>query len=618
MSKVIIKIAGKEIVFSHLTLSQEMCELNTFSFNYQIESRDGVTIDTYNKFYKDNLFQTVEILVDQRKIFEGCISAILCVNQYDYYIDFEVKGNCYAVTLNLIKECASHNKKSLSDIFKTLVEKVPAKIQPTYTEPLHYTAQFNVTNFEMIQLLCRREGEWMYYDGSQIVIAKPEGKAIQLNQKSSDVFDIQLNVKIPQGAFNIASYDSIKGDATIKTAKKPATSNTLRGIAADKQVIASANNVYQAQAVPFDDYVERQLDKYEAQKFARAIVLKGKTNNPSIALGSVVELMNNDKSEGVYVVISLLHAAQDGDSYFNEFEAIPQEEKYPPYVDPEAKIEIAPQYAIVTQNEDGDGLSRIKVNYYWSEDGVESCWMDVLTPHAGAGRGFRFLPEVGDEVLVDFYENNVEAPYAIGAVYSTDRKDGIPEEGNHIKAIATKSNRRLQFDEKRGLLFLTDFYNDDKSGNSVFLEKNDQKTTTHIYSKQSDDNQSLIQIDASDGINIVILDQNKETVRIKLDRKGKKLDVFAKAEITLHSEQLVKIKATDIELEGDQSIKMKTKKFELKSDEVLVDAMMEVALSAKQSMKIASNMATEIKGGATLDMNGGAKASLKGGVVMIN
>jgi len=59
-------------------------------------------------------------------------------------------------------------------------------------------------------------------------------------------------------------------------------------------------------------------------------------------------------------------------------------------------------FAIVTNNKDPDGLGRVKLKLPWMADAAESDWARVVTPMAGAGRGFYCLPEVDDEVLVAF------------------------------------------------------------------------------------------------------------------------------------------------------------------------------------------------------------------------
>lgn len=617
MNKVLVKLGDKEILFSNLKLDQSLCELHSFSFNYQIEAPNGVTLDTYMKFYEDSLDKSIEIEVNQKSIFEGIVTSIECINQFDFYIDFEIKGKCKLAALDAVKECKSFYKKKLSDIFKTLVKDLPSSIQPAYSEPLHYTVQYNVSNFEMLQMLCRREGEWMYYNGRQIVIKKPNDRPIQLNQKKNEVFNIKLDVKMPKGANTIMGYDTIKGNITKEDPKKSKQSNALDKVPKGKQFIAGKESIYQAETVPFEDYLKRSKEKYETQRIAGTVVLKGSTNNQSVLLGSIVEIMNGDKSEGTYVITKVSHCSLESSEYYNDFEAIPNTEKLAPYVDPEAKIEALPTYALVTQNEDKDGLSRIKVKFYWATNNEESCWMDLVTPHAGAGKGFRFLPEIDDEVIVDFYDNNVEAPYAIGAVYSKDRKDGVKEEGNHIKKISTKTNRRLLINDNDGVVYIGDSSPNEKyKGNIMHFEKKDDKQTIYLGSETSENETNAIEIDKQKGIHLAIKN-GQETVEIKLYKDGDKIKIFAKEEILIHSEKTIKIKANDIELNANNSLKMSAQKIELNAvQDVKIEAKLNAEIKALAAKIEATNV--DVKGDAMLNMQATGPAILKGAMVMIN
>ena len=44
-------------------------------------------------------------------------------------------------------------------------------------------------------------------------------------------------------------------------------------------------------------------------------------------------------------------------------------------------------------------------------------WIRVLSPHAGPNQGIQFIPEIGDQVLVDFEGGDAESPYVVGSLY---------------------------------------------------------------------------------------------------------------------------------------------------------------------------------------------------------
>ncbi len=72
-----------------------------------------------------------------------------------------------------------------------------------------------------------------------------------------------------------------------------------------------------------------------------------------------------------------------------------------------------------------DEYGRVKVQFNWDRVGKfndqSSCWIRVSQGMAGGSYGIMFLPRIGQEVIVDFLEGNVDQPIIIGRVYNKDQ-----------------------------------------------------------------------------------------------------------------------------------------------------------------------------------------------------
>ncbi|WP_227544006.1 type VI secretion system Vgr family protein [Acinetobacter bereziniae] len=82
-----------------------------------------------------------------------------------------------------------------------------------------------------------------------------------------------------------------------------------------------------------------------------------------------------------------------------------------------------------------DEWGRIKVRFLFtrnedhSHDGgagandndTDSAWVDVLTPWAGEGYGARFLPRIGELVVVDFFAGDIDRPFVVGRIHEAQR-----------------------------------------------------------------------------------------------------------------------------------------------------------------------------------------------------
>ena len=109
--------------------------------------------------------------------------------------------------------------------------------------------------------------------------------------------------------------------------------------------------------------------------------------------------------------------------------------------------------AIVTDNQDPEGLGRVRLRLPWAVDPSEGyeTWARVATFMAGAERGSWFIPEPDDEVLVAFEAGDPRRPYVLGALWNG--VDAPPEsmaQGNHIRSLTSRSGIKITMDDTDG------------------------------------------------------------------------------------------------------------------------------------------------------------------------
>lgn len=104
---------------------------------------------------------------------------------------------------------------------------------------------------------------------------------------------------------------------------------------------------------------------------------------------------------------------------------------------------------IVANNQDPEGLGRIKISFPWLSDNNETGWVRIATLMAGSQRGTFFLPEVGDEVLVAFEHGDINHPYVIGALWNgVDNPPETNSDGkNNIRKIRSRSGHEIVFND---------------------------------------------------------------------------------------------------------------------------------------------------------------------------
>ena len=225
--------------------------------------------------------------------------------------------------------------------------------------------------------------------------------------------------------------------------------------------------------------------------------------------------------------------------------------------------------AIVTNTKDPDKRGRVKVKYAWMGEAktVESDWARVVTFMAGNGRGAHFLPDVDDEVLISFEHGNMNHPYIIGALYSTEDKviEKNEDGKNNIKMIKSRSGHTITIDdtsEKEKFIF------EDKSG------------------KRS-----------------ITFDVKEKTLNI-VNTEGD-MTISAKGNITLKSEKKMTIEGeTGVEIKSDGEIKIDGKTLDIKSSKTL-------DITAGSSLTAKASSSADVESGSTLTLKGSTSVKTK-------
>jgi phage protein D/phage baseplate assembly protein gpV len=125
---------------------------------------------------------------------------------------------------------------------------------------------------------------------------------------------------------------------------------------------------------------------------------------------------------------------------------------------------------IVTNNKDPLEMGRVRVKFPSLSADDESAWARMVAPMAGDGRGFFYLPEVDDEVLVGFESGDIHRPFVIGALWNGKDKppiqtsDAVGGDGKvNKRVLKSRSGHTITLDDSSGGEEITIV---DKTGNN--------------------------------------------------------------------------------------------------------------------------------------------------------
>ena len=195
--------------------------------------------------------------------------------------------------------------------------------------------------------------------------------------------------------------------------------------------------------------------------------------------------------------------------------------------------------AVVTNNQDPEGLGRVKVKFPWLSDDNETDWVRVATLMAGPERGSFFLPEVGDEVLVAFEHGDINAPYVIGVLWNGQQKP--PETNsdgkNNIRKIRSRSGHEIVF-------------NDDDTAKKEKIEIH-TKAGHRIVLDDSAGGEKIEVVDKT-GSNRIVIDSVKNSIGIEcgmqLKIKAQTVEIEGTASLTLKSNAILTIQGMPVKI----------------------------------------------------------------------
>ena len=437
-------------------------------------------LDTYEGFVMENSKKLLGKKISlsywqygsENQVFSGIVTGLKNRKESGYG-KLVITGHSPSILLENGRADRSFEQLSLSQIVKEIGVNYPqeGKIHAEEQElnvrrVLPYTVQSQESDFGFIQRLATRYGEYFYYNGKELIFGNKAEPVLELSE-GRELIELEFELGLKAQGFSGFAYDAEKGESIQHNAQEVQTEwkeNALQAVAvqASKQLFGNVPKSVFSGSEKSQELEEMLLKEKENRE--SLIWVRGRSRDSRLKNGSRAKLTDiNGRAMETYRIVEIRHY-YNGDEYYNEFVGV-SDVLHPPYQDSGAFPKSQEQMGRVVENADPLGLGRVRVQMMWQEAGSEKTpWIRLLQPHSGSGKGFYFVPEIGEEVLVGFQGGNAEKPYVIGTQYNGKEKSGYADKENNIKAVHTRSGHKLVFTEDESILIT------DKSGNEILLD----------------------------------------------------------------------------------------------------------------------------------------------------
>ena len=448
-------------------LHQYNCQHDTFTIETPEDS-----FDAFNEYImehsRDLLGQPLTIKFYQYgkvvQHFSGIITRIYCKRQTGGgYGTLYISGNAPSILLDQGKACHSYENKTLKEIITLVSEgydnsaQVDSSAGVNTTRALPYTVQYNESDYDFICRLANLYGEYFYYDGSKLIFGNKLQETIDLGE-NLNLIDEDFTLEMKPQEFEYIAYDFHRAEVYRKDAESACCEYKNNPIQTDakntskKLFKKTPQKYHSATSLEQSDIDLEEVVRQERDLRELSLKVTGRSRDPRLRMNTFACLTDiNARAMETYRVIKISHY-HSGMNYENSFEAIPLM-RTPADYNAEAFPRAEQQPAIVKDNNDPQGMGRVRVQFFWQKGDELSPWIRMIQPYAGNGKGFYFIPEVGEEVMVDFENGNAERPFVLGAHYNGAAKSGYKPT---TKAIHTQSGTKILLNDAEGSVRIED------------------------------------------------------------------------------------------------------------------------------------------------------------------
>jgi len=482
-----------------------------------------------------------------------------------------------ALKLTTVRKNAIFTDSKDSDIISKLGSGVGLSTDIVATTVTHKeVVQYYTTDWDFIMSRAEVNGLIVVTDNGKLVAAKPDvsGTPELQVQFGYDIieFDGEVDATYQYAGAEGNAWD-MSTQAVINASASEPTVNEQGNLTGSQlaDVLGSSTAAMDTSATITQDDIQTWADasllKSRLSMFKGSITFQG---SAKAKVNTVIKLIGvSDRLKGNAYISGVIHTLEEG-KWMTE-----------------AKIGLSPEWFVENHevaapgasgllpgikglqtgvvkkiNEDPDNEFRVQVEIPILGADGESVWARLSTFYNGNGIGAFFMPEINDEVILGFMNDDPRFPVILGSVYSSSiAAPETPDEDNTIKTIITQSKLQLKFDDENKVITLLT-----PGGNTIVISDEDK--------------------------GIALTDENGNT--FEMNDSG----------ITINSASSLTLKASD-----DVTIHGKL---------VSISGSDSVSVSSEKNISVSGDQSVTVSGSAQCEVSSDGQMSVKGSVVMIN
>ncbi len=400
---------------------------------------------------------------DEETIFKGIvIKNSIKIRSAGSFLTIECRDK--SVKLTVGRKSKIYYNSTDSDVFNDIVSKYGLEIDAEDTNFEHSElVQFNSSDWDFLVSRAQANGKLCFVEGGKISVKKPDitQESVQSVAFGSTILDFDGEIDARNQFSKISSYSWNQGDQEIVE---------LEAVNPDVKLNGNLSVNELADVIGLENYELKHggyLSEQESQVWADSTLLyqqlakiRGRVRFigvPFVKPNTILNLQGlGDRFNGNIYVTGVLHNIAEGSWTIDvQFGLNPKwfSETYEINACPASGLLPAVaglQYGVVTQvQDDPDGEDRILVKIPIINNTEQGIWCRLALLDAGENRGSIFRPDLGDEVVIGFINEDPNDAIILGMLNSSAKPAPFPgEDANNIKGFVTRSELKFLFDDE--------------------------------------------------------------------------------------------------------------------------------------------------------------------------
>ena len=481
---------------------------------------------------------------DEETIFKGIIiKHSIKIRDNSSFLIIECKDEVVKLTIGR-KSNYYYDAKD-SDIFEKIISTYGLENQIENTNYSHKElVQYNTTDWDFMISRAQANGKLCFVENGKISIIKPNLGASSIETVSFGAtmldFDAEIDARNQVAKVSSYSWDYTNQEIVEIDAKDPnvnlngnlSSADLSKTIELENYELRHGGNISD---VELQDWADAKLLFQHLSRVRGRVKFQG---IPSVKPNTILTLEGvGNRFNGKAYVTGVSHQISEGNWTIDaQFGLNPEwfSETFDINTPAAAGIIAAIKglhIGIVTQlQDDPDGEERILVKIPIVNNEEQGIWCRVAALDAGNNRGTFFRPEIADEVIIGFINEDPNDAIILGMLHSSGKPAPlVASDDNHQKGIFTRSEMKVLFDdEKKSIAIET------PAGKKIII----------------DEDAGIIKIE-DENSNVITLDSNG----IKMESAGK-IELKASGDVSIEGSN-VSIKASaQFKAEGSAGVEM--------------------------------------------------------------